>query len=266
MFISLWAAGNGVFTHYLYQTGVIVLLGRKQAMLKVNQIYKLDARAGMGQLDTESVDCIITSPPYWNPESPNYGIPDVNWGDWTGSLGLEPSSAMYIDHLEQVFSEGKRVLTKLGFCYVVLGDTYIYPGYCLIPDSFLGMMAENGWHLKNRIIWYKGSSIQATDENRFIQDFDYIFLFTKYKTSMAMEKVGTYNRCENSAIWDYPSGPKPGQVFETFPPELATRMVLSGSHKKDLIVDPFCGKGPLFSRARALKRNFICFDLGYEGN
>lgn len=73
-----------------------------------------NALDGLKQLDDESVDCIITSPPYWALR--DYGV--------DGQLGLEPTFQEYISKLVEIFDEAKRVLKKDGTCWINLGDTY----------------------------------------------------------------------------------------------------------------------------------------------
>ncbi len=116
-------------------------------MLAVNTIHTLDARKGLRKLSDESVDCVITSPPYWSAR--DYGDASVNiwdgdesckheWqarpkqsdqhctqcGAWRGQLGLEPTYEMYTRHLLSIFDDVKRVLKSTGTCWVNLGDTY----------------------------------------------------------------------------------------------------------------------------------------------
>lgn len=77
-------------------------------------ILNTDALNGLKSLADESVDCIITSPPYW--QLRDYGV--------EGQLGLEPTFQEYISKLVEIFDEAKRVLKKDGTCWVNLGDTY----------------------------------------------------------------------------------------------------------------------------------------------
>jgi site-specific DNA-methyltransferase (adenine-specific) len=112
--------------------------------MELDVIYRTDAVLGLGKLDGASVDCIVTSPPYW--QLRDYGIEPVLWdgnrdcshdfdgwnicrkcGGWTGQLGREPSREMYIDHLLTVFDECRRVLKKTGTLWVNLGDSYSKP-------------------------------------------------------------------------------------------------------------------------------------------
>lgn len=69
-----------------------------------NKILQGDALTKLKELESESVNCIMTSPPYWALR--DYGI--------DGQLGLEPTFDLYIKHLCDIFEEAKRVLRKDG--------------------------------------------------------------------------------------------------------------------------------------------------------
>src|SRR3989337_180198 len=84
----------------------------------MNEIICGDSLEVLKTLADESVDCVITSPPYWGLR--DYGV--------DGQLGLEPHFNEYIDKLIAIFDEVKRVLKKEGTCWVNLGDTYISKG------------------------------------------------------------------------------------------------------------------------------------------
>ena len=70
------------------------------------------------EIPDESVDCIITSPPYW-------GLRD--YGE-EGQWGLEMDFHDYLDKLDKLMDECRRVLKKTGTCWVNLGDTYASSG------------------------------------------------------------------------------------------------------------------------------------------
>ena len=86
--------------------------------MKTNIILQGDALTKLKELPNESVDCVMTSPPYWALR--DYGV--------EGQLGLEPTFNLYIKHLCDIFDEVKRVLKKTGTCWVNLGDTYYGSG------------------------------------------------------------------------------------------------------------------------------------------
>lgn len=139
---------------------------------------------------------------------------------WRGSLGLEPTFRLFIQHLLQIFDEVKRVLKKTGTCWINLGDTYggsgcgtndyrteasksiqgigknrnlyktggiaqkiNYPAksLCQIPFRFAIDMVDRGWILRNTIIWHKPNCMPASVKDRFIVDFEYVFFFVKNK-------------------------------------------------------------------------------------
>src|SRR5882724_2458677 len=79
-----------------------------------NRIICGDASEVLRQLPDDSVDCVITSPPYWRLR--DYGV--------AGQQGLESTFSEYIERLCAVFDEVRRVLKPTGTCWVNLGDTY----------------------------------------------------------------------------------------------------------------------------------------------
>lgn len=173
--------------------------------MKANHIYHGDALAVLQTLPGESVNCVITSPPYW-------GLRD--YGE-EGQLGLEPTFEEYINKLCNIFDEVKRVLKKEGACWVNLGDTYfsktkgsggtekaqfgaskadggqhfdaiklnggIDKSLCLIPARFSIEMTNRGWILRNTIIWHKPNCMPQSVKDRFTVDFEYLFFFVKSK-------------------------------------------------------------------------------------
>ena len=86
----------------------------------MNKIICGDAKTELAKLPAESINCCISSPPYWALR--DYGV--------DGQLGLEPTFEEYIDKLCSIYDEVKRVLRKDGTCFVNLGDTYANTGVC----------------------------------------------------------------------------------------------------------------------------------------
>lgn len=173
--------------------------------MKTNTILQGDALKVLKRLPAESINCIMTSPPYWALR--DYGVED--------QLGLEPTFDEYIKKLCDVFEEAKRVLRKDGTCWVNLGDTYASGGgnateqsfcrergktqshpntppksklrgsraKCLlsIPARFQIEMINRGWILRNVIIWHKPNCMPSSVKDRFTVDFEYLFFFSKSK-------------------------------------------------------------------------------------
>lgn len=79
------------------------------------------------KLSSESVHCVVTSPPYWGLR--NYKTEPVLWSDgWLGSLGQELSPQLYVQHLTEIFREVRRVLRKDGTLWLNLGDSFVATG------------------------------------------------------------------------------------------------------------------------------------------
>ena len=164
-----------------------------------NRIKLGDSLGVLKTLKNESIDCVVTSPPYWALR--NYGV--------VGQLGLEPTFQEYIIKLCDIFDEVKRVLKKEGTCFVNLGDTYGGSGdkgdwedpkdknrngqrksvnksatqksLCQIPSRFAIEMCNRGWILRNKIIWHKPNVMPSSVKDRFTVDYEEIFFFTKNK-------------------------------------------------------------------------------------
>jgi len=178
------------------------------------QIINGNALEELKKLPDESVDCIITSPPYYGLRA--YKGAETNWGDWQGQLGLEPTYQMYLDHLLMITKELKRVLKKTGTLFWNMGDTYVgghiggsiynkewyisstdaipqitkgrpqsrvkdipEKSLMMIPERFAIAMIEQGWTLRNKIIWYKVNGLPSSTKDRFTNKWEYIFFFVK---------------------------------------------------------------------------------------
>ena len=76
----------------------------------------------LAKLPERSVHACLTSPPYWGLR--DYKLEDQDWNGWRGSLGLEPTIDLFLDHLVSVFDSVKRVLRDDGTLWVNLGDSY----------------------------------------------------------------------------------------------------------------------------------------------
>ena len=182
--------------------------------MQLDVIHNTEALSGLRLLPDESVDCIVTSPPYW--QMRDYGIGSIVWSDgWSGQLGLEPTREEFIAHLCMIFDECRRVLKPSGTLWVNLGDSYSKPykynrrqdpkwykrtknnaclmdmqvdesrhripskSLCNIPNKFADEMILRGWVLRNEIIWYKPACIPSSVHDRFTVDFEKMFFFTK---------------------------------------------------------------------------------------
>lgn len=138
------------------------------------------------QIPSESVDMCITSPPYW--QCRDYGA--------EGQIGLEYTTKDFIDKLNNIFIEVYRVLKKEGSCWINIRDTYSKgikrsgvknKSLSLIPERLAIKMLEEGWILRNDIIWHKPNAMPDSCKNRFTVDYEHLYFFTKIEKEYFFE-------------------------------------------------------------------------------
>jgi site-specific DNA-methyltransferase (adenine-specific) len=83
--------------------------------MEVNKIYNEPCLDTLKKMQDKSIDCVITSPPYW--QLRDYG--------YEGQWGLEPTFQEYLEHLWQMMDEIYRVLKDEGTCWINLGDSFL---------------------------------------------------------------------------------------------------------------------------------------------
>lgn len=231
-------------------------------------------------MESESIDVCVTSPPYWALR--DYGSDPVDWGDWKGQLGLEPSPTDYINHLMMIFDEVKRVLKPSGACWVNIGDTYStnagqkYSGnfingkraveskasgkfdtgtireksLCQIPSRFAIAMSDHGWILRNECIWHKPNPMPVSVSDRFTVDYEKFFFFTKeprYYFKQQKEpkhsKFGLTDERNKRTVWTIPVSVSREEHCAMFPPNLIETPIQACCPQGGIVLDPFCGSG-----------------------
>lgn len=137
-----------------------------------------DVRTELATLDSESVQTVITSPPY-------FGLRDYGM---EGQIGLEATPQEYVSTLVGVFEQVKRVLSSTGTLWLNLGDSYagakIVEG-CKqkdligIPWMVAFALRNAGWYLRLDIIWAKPNPMPESVTDRPTKAHEYLFLLSK---------------------------------------------------------------------------------------
>ena len=128
-----------------------------------------DANVALSELPAASIDCVMTSPPYWGKREYE-----------NGGIGQECTGAEYIDALEIVFAQVKRVLKPSGSFWLNLGDTYEEKGLAGIPWRVaLRLMDRYGWILRNSVIWNKVKSGMDNTQDRLGNIHENVFHFVQ---------------------------------------------------------------------------------------
>jgi site-specific DNA-methyltransferase (adenine-specific) len=142
-----------------------------------NLIVHGDALTKLRNLPAESVDCVVTSPPYFR-------LRDY---DRPGQLGLETTVDGWVDALREVSSELARVLVSTGTFWLNLGDSYSTHGregmprksLLLAPERLLLALSDDGWIVRNKIIWAKTNTIPSSVRDRLSTTHEFIYLLSR---------------------------------------------------------------------------------------
>jgi len=194
--------------------------------LPLNTVQCGDCREVMATFPADSIDLVVTSPPYW-------GLRDYGHKD---QLGLESHPQLYIDHLVEICREIKRVIKPRGSFWLNLGDTYCHKGgnasggnensslgekhiaaqrraryngelsNWLQPKQLLGIpwrvataLQDDGWILRNCVIWFKPNHMPESVRDRLTKSYEFFFFFVKqrkyyFDLDAIREPVQTENR------------------------------------------------------------------------
>ncbi len=286
-----------------------------------------DNRQTLTQFD-EKARCCITSPPY-------YGLRD--YGGEDKQIGQENTPEEYIQNLVEVFRLVRDNLTDDGTLWVNIGDSYYnyrpgkgqsYPKQSVsntkqdLPDKcskrgnkleglkekdLIGIpwmlafaLRQDGWYLRQDIIWHKPNPMPESVKDRCTKSHEYIFLLSKNKKyyydneSIKEKAVGerwggntpinmnntkdkdgqfsgltrprkmVYDKRNKRSVWKVATKPYKGSHFAVFPEELIKPCILAGSEPNDIILDPFMGSGTTASVAKDLNRYYMGCELHEE--
>lgn len=147
--------------------------------IELDTVYTGDALDVLRGLPDGSVNCCVTSPPY-------YALRDYGMD---GQIGRESSPKEYVSRLTEVFAEVRRILRPDGTLWLNLGDTYAGRGEGEIkPKDLIGIpwmaafaLRDDGWYLRNDIIWMKENPMPESVKDRCTRCHEHIFLFSKSK-------------------------------------------------------------------------------------
>lgn len=328
---------NGLITiHSLWYHRKMILVGDVFEKLK--------------EIPSESVDCCVTSPPY-------YGLRDYGK---EGQIGQEKTPEEYTEKIVNVFREVRRILKPSGTLWLNLGDSYagsgrggnlvkntstleggvlgqiesirgsqkpcglhesarqskqigrawIPPPPGLRQKNLIGIpwrvafaLQEDGWNLRQDIIWSKPNPMPESVTDRCTKSHEYIFLLSKnkkyYFDSESIKEpaiygsIGRSQKIRSSAkkgsftakgeplpgqlpfrsikeyrnkrsVWTVSTKPFKGAHFATFPPDLIRPCILAGSPPEGLVLDPFLGSGTTGLVAIGHNRKFLGIELNPE--
>ena len=249
-----------------------------------SQIVVGDALSVLRRISDNYIDCCVTSPPYFGLR--DYGV--------DGQLGLEESPEEYISKMVKIFREVRRTLRPDGTLWLNLGDSYAGSGkgrmgdgshskdrskssdyFNIVGGKLKGTKAvdckrkeligipwrlalalrEDGWYLRQDIVWYKPNAMPESVKDRCTKSHEYIFLLTKsdkyyFDGEAIKEPAIGFGNAENMTglrnrrdVWSVETQGYSKAHFATFPEKLIEPCILAGSRKGGVILDPFLGSG-----------------------
>lgn len=258
-----------------------------------------DCVKSMRELPEKSVNCCVTSPPY-------FGLRDYGMEE---QVGLEQTPAEYVKKMVEVFREVRRVLADDGTFWLNIGDSYGKGKQLLgVPWRLALALQDDGWLLRQDIIWNKTNAMPESVRDRCTAAHEYIFLLTKKKSyfydhvaikepavggtkgaaSFKREKSkrGQEGICPASpmathrqgredirydgplrnkrSVWNVATKPFAQAHFATFPAELIQPCVMAGCPQDGTVLDPFGGSGTVAGVAIANGRHAILCELNPE--
>jgi DNA modification methylase len=268
--------------------------------LETNKIYCGNCIDILKSFPNKSVNCCITSPPY-------YGLRDYGV---SGQIGNEDTLEQYIENLVNVFEQVKRILKDDGVLWLNLGDSWLGTGgegrykrnqnmkasgiKCKdligIPWMAAFALREAGWYLRQDIIWAKGNPMPESVKDRCTKSHEYIFLLSKsrkyyfdYESIKEPAKYPNDNRGSRNDsrrgtkmnsisgvtgekrnkrdVWNVNTKPCREAHFATFPDTLIEPCVLAGCPEGGIILDPFMGAGTTGMVAKRHNRNYVGIEL-----
>jgi site-specific DNA-methyltransferase (adenine-specific) len=250
--------------------------------MEINNIYNLDCLTGLKQLDDNSINLTVTSPPYDNLRT--YG--DIT--DWN------------FDVFKPIAEELYRVTKPGGIVVWIVGDATVNGGETGSSFKQALYFQEIGFKIHDTMIYHKNSSAfpAKITSKRYTQIFEYMFVFVKGKIRDDIKLIadkrnkwagwtnwGQHSQYDAEGNLLKTSNIKPIAEFSlrtniwkynvsfndkivkhpaVFPEQLAEDCILSWSVEGDLILDPFMGSGTTAKMALLNKRNYIGFEINED--
>jgi site-specific DNA-methyltransferase (cytosine-N4-specific) len=248
------------------------------------EIRQGDALEQLREMPDESVQCCVTSPPYWCQR---------DYGGGEMELGNERSPAEYVDHLLPVFDEVMRVLSSDGSLWLNVGDKYAAGGnggggiassrkawqgtairrgwrsapegykpkdLTLTPFLLADRLRERGWFLRQTIIWDKMVAPEPPRQDRPSSGHEYVFLLTPSAKSRVRDPgEGWWHK----SVWSIHQSSDASHVAP-MPAEIARRCIVAGTAEGGTVLDPFAGSGTTSIVAARCGRSSIGIELNPE--
>jgi len=212
-------------------------------MLELNKVYNMDCIEGMKKIDDNSVDLVVTDPPY--------AVLGINSG-YRQEWDIFQSFDEYLKFIKEIFKEIERVSKKNSHIYIFWSQKYLKEGLEIFNP-------------KRVLIWHHPNLAKVTNK-MFLWTYDPILYIKKGKpvfNPLFLQK-------ENVDVFNYPK-PQSNWKGDNFrfhptskPLKLISNFVKISSDENMLVLDPFIGGGTTAVACKQLNRNFIGFEINSQ--
>lgn len=244
-------------------------------MLEINELYHMDCKKGIDELDDNSIDLVFTSPPYYNARE--YSQWD-SYGEYLSEMTL------IFDKLYSKIKDGRMLVINISpVIEPRISRNHESKRYA-IPFHIVNILENIGYKFLEDIIWEKPNASVKNRNGGFFRHrkpvaykpnivHEYVLVFQKPSKHLIdkvlkdnHEKVkeslvlGEY---EKTSIWKI--SPKKDKIHSAvFPQKLSDNIVKYYSFKGDTVLDIFSGSGTTLISAKELGRNYIGFEINKE--
>jgi len=259
----------------------------------VNDVVCADSKTLSKFIKPNSVALTVTSPPYRNAINYSQHVKNLKGDKKKGYRGnVGGTLEEYLADMEKIFSQVRKVTMPGGFCCIVIADEIDEGTLLPLPSYMLARLLDNsdpeeGWHLRDIIVWNKVTAGRSGAGNRFAQFIkipvptryranimhEYILILQKGKKARMLpqdtkEKIPlnrAMKRQVAQSIWDMT--PVPPNVVDhpaVFPEQIPWRLIHLFTVPGDTVLDPMCGSGQTVKVANHLGRKYIGVDIRKE--
>ncbi len=276
----------------LYETNSFVRVDHDGEMGRIESLVNSllicgDAHRALDLLPDESVQTVVTSPPYWSLR--DYHVEE--------QIGRDDALTDYLDSIVKTFRKLKRVMRHDGTAWLNVGDSYTsgnrryrapdkknrsramrvrpHTPAGLKPKDLIGVpwrlafaLQQEGWWLRSEIIWSKPNAHPESVCDRPTKAHETVFLLSKsVRYYYNKDAIQGPNSRRLRTVWDLPTEPrKPGDLENgdhpaVMPMTLARRCIAITSRQDSVVLDPFAGSGTTLLAADRMGRRWVGIEL-----
>jgi len=226
------------------------------------KIYCMDCLEGLKKLDDESIDCIITDPPYAiSQKGKKISRKSLSSKSWKCDMDIKldfgewdtfKDEKEYFEFTESWFKECVRVLKQKSWIYIFFDRLKI---------GYFDLILAPKYGIKSRTVftWLKTNPCPSFRKVNWLSASEFVWVGSKgeckLKNFLKQSEMFNYMITPNKSIYGKTEHPTEK------PEDLIRKFILVNTDKGDIVLDPFMGSGTTAVACKQLNRNFIGFEI-----